>query len=106
MKIRFFLNKIHCKRQFIFQSERVKQLLNTRSLLNLPYNDPHAALQRDSFATSENKIDEAGIRAVVNQQTASLDNLILQYKKSQLRMQMILKEAEERHRKVVFFENN
>lgn len=83
------------------KSERVKQLLNQGQFRLLPFNDPIAALQRDSFAAAEPRVDEAEIRAIVNHQMATLDNLVLQQRRSQIRLGRILKEAEERHRKVV-----
>ncbi|KAK7862905.1 hypothetical protein R5R35_002456 [Gryllus longicercus] len=83
------------------KSERVKQLLNQGQFRLLPFNDPIAALQRDSFAAAEPRVDEGEIRAIVNHQMATLDNLVLQQRRSQIRLGRILKEAEERHRKLM-----
>ncbi|GLG97341.1 Uncharacterized protein CG10915 [Gryllus bimaculatus] len=60
------------------KSERVKQLLNQGQFRLLPFNDPIAALQRDSFAAAEPRVDEGEIRAIVNHQMATLDNLELE----------------------------
>ncbi|XP_046984282.1 CTTNBP2 N-terminal-like protein isoform X2 [Schistocerca americana] len=83
------------------KSEKLKQLLNQGRYRVMPANDPVAALQRDSFAAAEPRVDEAEIRAIANQQMATLDNLILQHRRAQIKLGRILKEAEERHRKVV-----
>ncbi|XP_063219692.1 CTTNBP2 N-terminal-like protein isoform X2 [Bacillus rossius redtenbacheri] len=79
--------------------ERVKQLLNQGRYQPLLLNDPHAALQRDSFASAESRVDEAEIRSIANQQMASLENLVLQYRRGQMRLSRILRDAEERHKK-------
>ncbi|KAG8234440.1 hypothetical protein J437_LFUL014186 [Ladona fulva] len=83
------------------KSEKVKQLLNLGGYRPASINDPLAALQRDSFAANEPRVDEMQIRAIADHQMSSLDNLILQHRKTQLRMSRVLKEAEERHKKVV-----
>ncbi|XP_066997419.2 CTTNBP2 N-terminal-like protein isoform X2 [Anabrus simplex] len=83
------------------KSEKVKQLLNQGRYQMMPANDPFAALQRDCFAAAEPRVDEAEVRAVVNHQLAALDNLVMQQRRAQIRLGRILKEAEERHRKVV-----
>lgn len=83
------------------KSEKVKQLLNLGGYRPASINDPLAALQRDSFAASEPRVDELQIRALADHQMSSLDNLILQQRKTQLRISRVLKEAEERHKKVV-----
>jgi hypothetical protein len=83
-----------------FKSERVKQLLNQGRFRPLLFNDPLAALQRDSFAAAEARVDEAEIRSIANQQMATLDNLVIQQRRSQMRLARILRDAEERHRKV------
>ncbi|XP_069693124.1 CTTNBP2 N-terminal-like protein isoform X4 [Periplaneta americana] len=83
------------------KSERVKQLLNQGRYRPILLNDPLAALQRDSFAAAEARVDEAEIRAIANQQMATLDNLVIQQRRSQMRLARILRDAEERHRKVV-----
>ncbi|XP_023703483.1 uncharacterized protein CG10915 isoform X3 [Cryptotermes secundus] len=83
------------------KSERVKQLLNQGRFRPLLFNDPLAALQRDSFAAAEARVDEAEIRSIANQQMATLDNLVIQQRRSQMRLARILRDAEERHRKVV-----
>jgi len=85
-----------------FKSERVKQLLNQGRFRPLLFNDPLAALQRDSFAAAEARVDEAEIRSIANQQMATLENLVIQQRRSQMRLARILRDAEERHRKVGF----
>ncbi|XP_046406944.1 CTTNBP2 N-terminal-like protein isoform X2 [Ischnura elegans] len=81
------------------KSEKVKQLLNLGGYRPASINDPMAALQRDSFAATEPRVDELQIRALADHQMSSLDNLILQQRKTQLRISRVLKEAEERHKK-------
>lgn len=89
------------------QSEKLKHLLNQGRYRFMASNDPIAALQRDSFAAAEPRVDEAEIRSIANHQMATLDNLVLQQRRSQMRLSRILKEAEERHRKVrIFLLNN
>ncbi|XP_021930393.1 uncharacterized protein CG10915-like isoform X4 [Zootermopsis nevadensis] len=83
------------------KSERVKQLLNQGRFRPLFFSDPLAALQRDSFAAAEARVDEAEIRSIANHQMATLDNLVIQQRRSQMRLARILRDAEERHRKVV-----
>lgn len=79
----------------------MKQLLNQGRFRPLLFNDPLAALQRDSFAAAaEARVDEAEIRSIANQQMATLDNLVIQQRRSQMRLARILRDAEERHRKV------
>lgn len=78
----------------------MKQLLNQGRFRPLFYNDPLAALQRDSFASAESRVDEAEIRSIANHQMATLDNLVIQQRRSQMRLARILRDAEERHRKV------
>ncbi|CAG2056255.1 unnamed protein product, partial [Timema podura] len=81
--------------------ERVKQLLNQGRYQPLLLNDLHTALQRDSFASAEPRVDEVEIRSIANQQMASLDNLVLQYRRGHMRLGRILRDAEERHKKVI-----
>ncbi|XP_071440126.1 CTTNBP2 N-terminal-like protein isoform X2 [Hetaerina americana] len=81
------------------KSEKVKQLLNLGGYRPASINDPMAALQRDSFAATEPRVDELQIRALADHQMSSLDNLILQQRKTQIRITRVLKDAEERHKK-------
>ncbi|KAF4520187.1 hypothetical protein B566_EDAN003900 [Ephemera danica] len=83
------------------KSEKVKQLLVQGRFHPAALSDPLTALQRDSSSAAEPRVDEAHIRALADHQVASLENLVLQNRKAQIRMARILKEAEERHRKVV-----
>lgn len=84
----------------------MKQLLNQGRFRPLLFNDPLAALQRDSFAAAEARVDEAEIRSIANHQMATLDNLVIQQRRSQMRLARILRDAEERHRKVGFSVNS
>ena len=84
----------------------MKQLLNQGRFRPLLFNDPLAALQRDSFAAAEARVDEAEIRSIANQQMATLENLVIQQRRSQMRLARILRDAEERHRKVGFCGNS
>nr|CAD7260196.1 unnamed protein product [Timema shepardi] len=93
-------NWVAKKKQSI-NCERVKQLLNQGRYQPLLLNDLHTALQRDSFASAEPRVDEVEIRSIANQQMASLDNLVLQYRRGHMRLGRILRDAEERHKKVI-----
>lgn len=57
--------------------------------------DPLAALQRDCFATFEPNNDSLSY-----QQLGSLENLVLQQRKTQLRIANVLKDNQIMHRKV------
>lgn len=57
--------------------------------------DPLAALQRDCFATIENNTDSLSY-----QQLGSLENLVLQQRKTHLRIANVLKDNQIMHRKV------
>nr|CAD7200025.1 unnamed protein product [Timema douglasi] len=97
---------VSCVERLFHQSsrmdcERVKQLLNQGRYQPLLLNDLHTALQRDSFASAEPRVDEVEIRSIANQQMASLDNLVLQYRRGHMRLGRILRDAEERHKKVI-----
>lgn len=63
-------------------------------------NEPLAALQRDSFAVIDHSRDSSEMYLLVNQQLNSLENLVIQQRRSQARVARVLKEAETRHRKV------
>lgn len=63
-------------------------------------NDPIAALQRDSFAVIDHSRDTSDMCLFVNHQLNSLENLVIQQRRSQARVARVLKEAEIRHRKV------
>lgn len=86
---------------FRIQSEKIKQYLNqNRHHTVNDTNDPLAALQRDSFAVIDNSKDSSDVCMLVNHQLNSLENLVIQQRRSQARIAKVLKEAEIRHRKV------
>lgn len=58
--------------------------------------DPLAALQRDCFATFETNNDSLSY-----QQLGSLENLVLQQRRTHLRIANVLKDNQIMHRKVV-----
>ncbi|KAG8307222.1 CTTNBP2 N-terminal like [Homalodisca vitripennis] len=60
-----------------------------------------AALHRDNFAAVSSKVDEAQICSLAEHQLSSLENLVLQQRRAQIRIARVLKDAEIRHRKVV-----
>lgn len=84
----------------LFQSEKVKQLLTHGRYRPLAANEPMAALHRDNFAAMNPKVDEAQICSLAEQQLSSLENLVLQQRRAQVRIARVLKDAELRHRKV------
>lgn len=84
----------------LFQSEKVKQLLTHGRYRPLAANEPLAALHRDNFAAMNPKVDEAQICSLAEQQLSSLENLVLQQRRAQVRIARVLKDAELRHRKV------
>lgn len=91
------MNKSFCK----FQSEKLKQyLVQNRHVAQHDSNDPVAALQRDNFAVVDNSRDGADMCLYVNHQLNSLENLVIQQRRSQARVARVIKEAEIRHRNV------
>lgn len=92
---------------FCLQSEKVKQVLQQARYRPLALNDPYSALFRDSVTvcvgnSKYSHTVESDHRPVVDQQMESLENLVLQQRQTQLRMAAILKDAEEKHKKVTF----
>ncbi|XP_054280331.1 CTTNBP2 N-terminal-like protein isoform X2 [Macrosteles quadrilineatus] len=83
------------------KSEKVKQLLLQGRNRPLALNEPLAALHRDNFAAVNTKVDEAQICSLAEHQLSSLENLVLQQRRAQIRIARVLKDAELRHRKVV-----
>lgn len=83
------------------KAEKVKQLLTHGHYRPLTLNEPLAALHRDSFAAASQRVDEAQICSLADHQYNSLENLVLQQRRSQIRIAKVLKDAELRHRKVV-----
>lgn len=89
---------------FLIQAEKVKQLLTHGHYRPLTLNEPLAALHRDSFAAASQRVDEAQICSLADHQYNSLENLVLQQRRSQIRIAKVLKDAELRHRKVTVIE--
>ncbi|XP_059489432.1 CTTNBP2 N-terminal-like protein isoform X1 [Neocloeon triangulifer] len=86
----------------VLKSEKVKQMLvQNRFRSPAAQSEPMAALQRDSTQVKDSRVDETQIRALADRQVASIENLIRQNRKMQIHMAKILKDAEDRHRKVV-----
>lgn len=80
---------------FIFiQCEKVKCMLRNRGSDHI-VKDPLAALQRDCFATFETNNDSLSY-----QQLGSLENLVLQQRKTHIRIANVLKDNQIMHRKV------
>lgn len=88
---------------FCLQSEKVKQLLTSGRYRPLTLNEPTAALHRDNFAAVNTKVDEAQICSLAEHQLSSLESLVLQQRRAQIRIARVLKDAELRHRKVTSF---
>lgn len=76
------------------QCEQIKSMLRDRGSDNV-IKDPLAALQRDGFATLESNND-----ILSYQQLGSLENLVLQQRKSHLRIENVLKDNQILHGKV------
>ncbi|XP_026472419.1 uncharacterized protein CG10915 [Ctenocephalides felis] len=88
------------------KSEKVKQVLQQARYRPLALNDPYSALFRDSVTvcvgnSKYSHTVESDHRPVVDQQMESLENLVLQQRQTQLRMAAILKDAEEKHKKII-----
>lgn len=88
-----------------FQSERVKHLLYQTRTRPDSNNDPIMALQRDALAASGPRINEAQICSLADHQVSSLENLVTQQRKAQIRIAKVLKEAENRHKHVIKLNN-
>lgn len=81
------------------KSEKVKQLVHQSRHRPGTITQSHLALQQDSFAVADSRLGLDCLLA--DHQMASLDNVILQHKQSQLRMAKMLRDMELRHLKVV-----
>lgn len=81
------------------KSEKVKQLVHQSRHRPGTLTQSHLALQQDSFAVADSRLGLDCLLA--DHQMASLDNVILQHKQSQLRMAKMLRDMELRHLKVV-----
>ncbi|KAK3921024.1 CTTNBP2 N-terminal-like protein [Frankliniella fusca] len=81
------------------KSEKVKQLVHQSRHRPGTITQSHLALQQDSFAVPDSRLGLDCLLA--DHQMASLDNVILQHKQSQLRMAKMLRDMELRHLKVV-----
>ncbi|XKL65392.1 hypothetical protein PGB90_008812 [Kerria lacca] len=87
------------------KSEKLKQyLVQNKHMPQKDSNDPIAALQRDSFAVIDHSRDTSDMCLFVNHQLNSLENLVIQQRRSQARVARVLKEAEIRHRKEIELE--
>ncbi|CAH1732609.1 CTTNBP2 N-terminal-like protein [Aphis gossypii] len=78
--------------------EKVKFMLKNR-VSDRVVKDPLAALQRDCFATFETNNDSLSY-----QQLGSLENLVLQQRKTHLRIANVLKDNQVMHRKILDLE--
>lgn len=83
------------------KAEKVKRLLTPGRFWINSLNDPRAALQRDAFGSAEQAIDEEHIQSLADHQMMALDNYVMQHKKMASHMYRLMKEMEERHKKVV-----
>ncbi|KAI5699320.1 hypothetical protein M8J75_001090 [Diaphorina citri] len=83
------------------KSERVKHLLYQTRTRPDSNNDAIMALQRDALAASGPRVNEAQICSIADHQVSSLEHLVTQQRKAQIRIARVLKEAETRHRHVV-----
>lgn len=82
----------------LLQSEKVKQLVHQSRHRPGTLTQSHLALQQDNFAVADSRLGLDCLLA--DHQMASLDNVILQHKQSQLRMAKMLRDMELRHLKV------
>ncbi|KFB40420.1 AGAP011312-PA-like protein [Anopheles sinensis] len=102
----------------VLKTEKIKQLLTTpRYSKSTNLNDPHAALFRDQLAASGNIASRQSSfqaahsehemrlindqRSSVREQMDSLATLVMQQRQAQAKMIEALKDAEERHKRVV-----
>lgn len=83
------------------KAEKVKRLLAPGRFWINSLNDPRAALQRDAFGSAEQAIDEEHIQSLADHQMMALENYIMQHRKMASHMYRLMKEMEERHKKVV-----
>lgn len=83
------------------KAEKVKRLLTPGRFWINSLNDPRAALQRDAFGSAEQAIDEEHIQSLADHQMMALENYIMQHRKMASHMYRLMKEMEERHKKVV-----
>ncbi|KAK6619911.1 hypothetical protein RUM44_006311 [Polyplax serrata] len=83
------------------KAEKVKRLLTPGRFWMNSVNDPRAALQRDEFASAEPGMDEEQIQSLAELQMMALDNYVMQHRKMAAHMFRLLKDMEERHKKVV-----
>ena len=79
----------------------MKHMLTHGQYKTASHSDPVSALHRDNFAAPSRPLDQTDV-IVADNQLSSLENLVSQQRKAQLRMANILKDAELRHRKVFF----
>lgn len=94
----FFKHKFYGFYLTLFQSDKVKQLVHQSRHRPGTLTQSHLALQQDSFAVADSRLGLDCLLA--DHQMASLDNVVLQHKQSQLRMAKMLRDMELRHLKV------
>lgn len=82
------------------KAEKVKRLLTPGRFWLNSLNDPRAALQRDAFGSSEPLIDEEHIQSLADHQMMALDNYVMQHRKMTSHMARLMKDMEDRHKKV------
>lgn len=97
--------------KYPLQSEKVKQYLHSTRYKPLPLDNPYAALFRDTLACSGNIASrqsssmaaqsEQEIRLLADHHLESLESVIIQQRQTQIRMITVLKDAEEKHKKIV-----
>ncbi|KAL1129988.1 hypothetical protein AAG570_012931 [Ranatra chinensis] len=80
--------------------EKVKHMLSHGQYKKSSLADPISALHRDNFAAPLHSSDHSDV-TLADYQLSTLENLVMQQRKAQMRMAKILKDAELRHRKVV-----
>ncbi|XP_050529800.1 CTTNBP2 N-terminal-like protein [Daktulosphaira vitifoliae] len=80
--------------------EKIKSMLKNRGTDCL-HKDPLAALQRDCFATFDTNNDDDSLSY---RQLGSLENLVLQQRKTHLRIANVLKDNQVMHRKILELE--
>ncbi|KAL0267917.1 UNVERIFIED_CONTAM: hypothetical protein PYX00_010054 [Menopon gallinae] len=83
------------------KAEKVKRLLTPGRFWLNSVNDPRAALQRDAFGSAEQPVEEEQIQSLADHQTMALNNYVIQHRKMASHMYRVMKDMEERHKKVV-----
>ncbi|KAJ8955454.1 hypothetical protein NQ318_003554 [Aromia moschata] len=89
---------------FLFQSVKLKQVVNVGRYRPVIMSDPYTALLRDSIAdgpTAKPPVSEKEMAQAAEQQLQALEQLVLQQRWAHQHMINILKEAENKHKKVI-----